>query len=251
MIADYDGDITEIFKEHEEGDMMILATRNIVLFPGVITPILVGREKSRNLIDEIQEHPTNEFAVFCQKDAEVENPGMDNLYNIGVYAKLVRSIEMPDGKVTVILQGQARCTLKSLEFDRPYLHGIVADYPENPQPKDDEEFKASIDNLRTNISRYIKLNDEIPDETQFSITNITNNLIAVNFISSTMPFPIQSKIELLSESDLKMRVMRLLEFLSKELQLLKIKQDIRTRTQMEIDEQQKEYFLQQQIKNIK
>ena len=251
MIADYDGDITELFKEHEEGDMMILATRNIVLFPGVITPILIGREKSRNLINEIQSHPTMEFAVFCQQDVDVENPGLQDLYNIGVYAKLVRSIEMPDGKVTVILQGQSRCTLKTLESDMPYLHGIVAEYPEDPQPKDDEEFKASIDDLRSNISRYIKLNDEIPDETQFSISNISNSLIAVNFISSTMPFSIEAKIALLAESDLKMRVMRLLELLSKELQLLKIKQDIRTRTQMEIDEQQKEYFLQQQIKNIK
>ena len=251
MIADYDGDVTELFNEHKEGDTMVLATRNIVLFPGVITPILVGRERSKNLVEELRSMQDGECAVFCQKDAEIENPNFQDMYNIGVYGKIMRWIEMPDGKITVIMQGQGRCELKSLEYDRPYLHGIVADLPEEAQPAEDVEFTASMETLRSNVEKYIKMNDDIPDETQFSMRNITNNVIAVNFVSSTMPFSIPSKIILLSESTLQGRVMRVLSLLDKEIKLQRIKQDIRNRTQMDIDEQQKEYFLQQQIKNIK
>ena len=251
MIADYDGDITELFSEHKEGDTLVLATRNIVLFPGVITPILVGRERSKNLVAELKNNKEGECAVFCQKDSDIENPNFEDMYDVGVYAKLMRWIEMPDGKVTVIMQGQGRCVLKSLEYDKPYLHGIVADLPEEPQPKDDDVFETSMEDMRSDVEKYIKMNEDIPDETQFSMRNINNNVIAVTFVSSTMPFTIPAKISLLAESNLKNRVIRVLALLNREIQLQKIKQDIRTRTQMDIDEQQKEYFLQQQIKNIK
>ncbi len=252
LIADYDGDITEMFKKHEEGDMLILATRNIVLFPGTFTPVLVGREKSLSLVSTMKKSGEKaECAVFCQKDSDNENPEFEDLYHVGVYAKIVRLIEMPDEKITVILQAQQRCELKSLETDGSCYHGIVADYPEIPFDDNDAENKTILADMRKSVEKYVKMNDDIPDETLFSLRNITNDMLAMNFVCSMMPFAVPAKQKMLEETDLKKRVLRLLGVLGQEIELQKIRIEIRNRTQMDIDEQQKEYFLQQQIKNIK
>lgn len=252
MIADYEGDITEMFKQHDEGDVMVLATRNIVIFPGTFSPVLVGRDKSLNLVEKIRKNGEDmEFAVFCQKDPNDENPQFDDLYHSGVYAKLIRCIEMPDGKMTAIIQGQQRCELKSLDNTGSYLHGVVCENPEIPFDTEDTENKTIFDDLRKTVDKYIKMNEEVPDETLFSLRNIKNDILVMNFISSIMPFTVIAKQKLLEETDLKKRVIRLLGVLSQEIQLQKIRLEIRQRTQMDIDEQQKEYFLQQQIKNIK
>ena len=252
MIADYDGDITEMFKEHEEGDYLILATRNIVLFPGTFAPVLVGREKSLNLIEKIHESKgETEFAVFCQVNPDDENPEFEDLYPTGVFAKMIRSIDMPDGKKTIILQGQGRCQLKTLETDGNCLHGIVSSLPEMPYDLEDEETKTMFDDMRKSVEKYIKMNDEIPDETQFSLRNITNPILEMNFVSTMLPFTVIAKHAILEESDLKKRLVHLIGFLGQEIQMQKLRLEIRNRTQMEIDEQQKEYFLQQQLKNIK
>ncbi|WP_288318825.1 endopeptidase La [Xylanibacter caecicola] len=253
MIADYEGDVTKLLEENHEGKLPILATRNLILFPGIVSPILIGREASLNLINKLKEKPNAVFAVFCQKDADKEEPGKDDLYEYGVYARIIRILEIPGSgnNISVIVQGLGRCRLTEIKKTRPYMEGMVETAAEEFPDNGDKIFEAAIDDLRKCAAGYIKLNEDIPDEAQFAIQNITSSIILLNFICSSMPFDITDKIELLEVKSLKDRAFGILRILNRELQLLELKQDIRTKTREDIDEQQREYFLQQQIKNIK
>ena len=254
MISDSDGDVSTLFNINVSGDIPILATRNMVLFPGVIAPILVGRTISMNLVNKLKKKEDTVFAVFCQKTAANEEPSKDDLYEYGVYAKLVRVLEMPglgNNNVTAIVQGLGRCKLNDIVRRRPYLVGKVEGCPETLPDKDDTEYATALDDLRSLTIEYIKQNDEIPDESQFALNNIHNDVIATGFICTNLPFEIADKIDMLAAGSIKERVIRTLRVLHKELQLLELKQNIRSKTREDIDEQQREYFLQQQIKNIK
>ena len=253
MIADYEGDITNLFKVEVNEEIPILATRNIVLFPGVISPILVGRKVSINLINHLKEAQDTTFAIFCQKDANNDHPQQGDLYEYGVYAKLVRVLEMPgnDHNVTIIVQGLGRCRLTELTDTRPFLKGKTVAANEEMPEEGDSEFKTALDDLRSTTVDYIKQNEEIPDESQFALNNIQNDIITVDFICANLPFTIPDKFAMLATDSIKERVLLTLKTLHKELQLLELKQNIRTKTREDIDEQQREYFLQQQIKNIK
>lgn len=253
MIADYEGDITKLFEGSIDGELPVLATRNLILFPGVVSPVLIGRTSSLNLINNLKDTPNAMFAVFCQKDADQDNPSKKDLYEYGVYAKIIRVLEMPgaSNNLTVILQGMGRCHLSELKKTEPFMTGLVETAPEDIPDGDDKEFMAAIDDLKNTSIEYVKKNDEIPDEAQFALQNINNAVILLNFICTSLPFGIEEKIKLLKANSLKGRVLKLLKILYRELQLLEIKHDIRTRTREDIDEQQREYFLQQQIKNIK
>ena len=253
MIADYEGDIKNLFEFQAEGEIPILATRNLVLFPGVMTPILVGRPASINLINKLKKNPDIIFAIFCQKNPEIDEPGKKDLYNYGVYAKIVRVLEMPgpDNNITAIVQGLGRCSLKSITKDKPYLVGYTENVSEILPNSKDKEFKTAIDDLRNTTAEYINKNDDIPDESHFALSNIQNDIIAVDFICSNLPFNIDDKIKMLKADSIMERVLVTLKVLHKEIQLMQLKQSIRTKTREDIDEQQREYFLQQQIKNIK
>lgn len=253
MIADYEGDVTKLLEENHEGRLPILATRNLILFPGIVSPILIGRETSLNLINRLKEEPNAIFAVFCQKDANKEEPNKNDLYEYGVYAKIIRVLEMPGAgnNISVIVQGLGKCSLTEILRTKPYMEGMVESAPEVFPDNGDNVFEAAMDDIRKCAIEYIKLNDEIPDEAQFAIQNISSSIILLNFICSSMPFDIAEKIELLMENSLHERAFGILKILNREIQLLELKQDIRTRTREDIDEQQREYFLQQQIKNIK
>lgn len=253
MIADYEGDITKLFEGSMDGEMPILATRNLILFPGVISPVLIGRESSLNLINNLKDSPNGVFAIFCQKNAEVEHPAKDDLYEYGVYAKIIRVLEIPGAgnNLTVIVQGMGRCHLTGIVKAQPFLIGQVEVSPEKIPSENDTEFATAIEDLKTITIDYVKKNDEIPDEAQFAIQNINNYVILLNFICTSLPFGIEEKINLLKLNSLKKRVLEILRILHREMQLLEIKHDIRTKTREDIDEQQREYFLQQQIKNIK
>lgn len=253
MIADYDGDIATLFNVEVEGEVHILTTRNMVLFPGVISPILVGRRASIALVDKLRSQPETTMAVFCQKDAEVEKPDYEDLYEYGVYARLLRVIEMPGqgNNVTAIVQGLGRCRLKGITQKTPYYMGQTELSPELfPKPKD-QVFNTAVEDLKNMTVNYIKQNDDIPDESQFALNNIHNEVISVNFICTNLPFSITDKMDMLSKNSMVSRVLVALKVLNKEQQLLELKQNIRTKTREDIDEQQREYFLQQQIKNIK
>ncbi len=253
MIADYEGDVTTLFNTNVEGEIPILATRNMVLFPGVISPVLIGRKQSLNLLECMKDTPDGVFAVFCQKDQEVESPHENDLYKYGVYAKLVKVLEMPGPghNVTAIIQGLGRCRLTGINSEKPFMTGTVKTIIETMPEQGDREFKTAFEDLRETATNYIKQNEDIPDESQFALNNISNDVIAVDFICTNMPFEIDDKIHLLMANSLKERVIRTLKVLHKELQLLELKQNIRSKTREDLDEQQREYFLQQQIKNIK
>ena len=254
MIADYDGDISKLFDEKVEGELPILATRNLMMFPGVVSPILIGRTSSLNLIEAMSKKKKNQiFAVFCQKDTETNEPTIKDLYEYGVYAKVVRVLELPGQgpNVSVVVQGLGRCHLEAIKKRRPYIKGVVSDAQENIPDDDDSEYVTAVDDLRKTTISYIRQNDEIPDEAMFALQNITNKVILTNYICANMPFNINDKAELLSKSSVKERVFGMLKILSRENQLLKLRHEIRSKTREDIDEQQREYFLQQQIKNIK
>ena len=253
MIADYEGDISQLFEVDVQGAIPILATRNMVMFPGVIAPVLVGRASSINLVKRMQNNGEGIIAIFCQKDPNIENPTSSDLYEIGVYAKIIRVLEMPgnSNNLTAIVQGLGKCHLESVTRFRPYLMGMTSPVGELLPEADDAEFNAAVEDLRVTCKEFIKKNDDIPDESQFAFSNISNSIVMVNFVSSNMPFSISDKMSMLRCESTKERVFMLLKFIHKEMQLVELKQNIRIRTREDIDEQQREYFLQQQIKNIK
>ena len=253
MIADYEGDVTNLFNVNIDGELPILATRNIAIFPGVISPVIIGRKQSLNLLDKLRKHNDAAFAVFCQKDQEVENPEGKDLFEYGVYAKLVKVLEMPGpgNNLTAIIQGLGRCRLKSITRTMPFMLGEVCPAMEDVPKENDKEFATAMEDMRSTTLNYIRMNEDLPDESQFALNNISNNVIAVDFVCTNFPFSIEDKELLISTGSIKERVIQTLRVLHKEMQLLELKQNIRSKTREDLDEQQREYFLQQQIKNIK
>ena len=253
MIADYEGDIAKLFEGEYPSEMPILATRNLLLFPGVVSPILIGRQESMNLIRAIKEQPDTIFAMFCQKNAEIETPTTNDLYPYGVYARVLRVLEMPGpgNNITVVVQGLGRCKLHNITRSHPFITGIVEAATEQLPDEKDTEFITAINDLKESTIEYVKQNDDIPDDAQFALQNINNNVILVNFICTSLPLETKDKFELMKRDVFKDRVIGILKVLHREMQLLEIKHDIRSKTREDIDEQQREYFLQQQIKNIK
>lgn len=253
MIADYEGDVTNLFNINIDGELPILATRNIAIFPGVISPVIIGRKQSLSLLDKLRKHNDAAFAVFCQKDQEVENPEGKDLFEYGVYAKLVKVLEMPGpgNNLTAIIQGLGRCRLKSITRTMPFMLGEVCPAMEDMPKENDKEFATAMEDMRSTTLNYIRMNDDLPDESQFALNNISNNVIAVDFVCTNLPFSIEDKELLISTGSIKERVIQTLRVLHKEMQLLELKQNIRSKTREDLDEQQREYFLQQQIKNIK
>jgi len=253
MIADYEGDISQLFTTKPEGEVPLLATRNFVLFPGVVSPILVGRETSVRLVEYLNNHPETIFTIFCQRSSDVDEPQQDDLYATGVYAKLVRILEMPgsQNQLTIIVQALGRCHLQKITRRKPFMLAETLPFAEILPVDGDNESKSAIEDARKLTVQYIKANEDLADETQFALQNIKNDILAIDFVCTNMPFQIADKMEMLQSETFLERVFTLLKVLNRELQLLQIKQQIRTKTREDLDEQQREYFLQQQIKNIK
>lgn len=251
MIADYEGDIETLFDIHFDGVIPILATRNIVMFPGVICPILIGREQSVGLIEAMRANPNQIFAVFCQRNSDIEDPSKEDIYDVGVYAKLVKVIDMPGNQKTAIVQGLSRCMLEDLYRMPSYFEGKVSSMPEIMPSADDKEFNAAVKTLRHSMNDYIEKNDDFPNESSFALQNISNDIILTNFSATNIHISTTEKIELLEAKGIKERLFKLLRILSRELQLLDLKLNIQTKTHEDIDEQQREYFLHQQIRNIR
>lgn len=249
MIADIEGDLGDFSYDTMPAAAPILAVRNLVLFPGVVSPILIGREASMNVVKKAEK--TGEIiCIVCQRDPEVDEPSIDDLYEYGVYARVVRTLTLPNGNATAIVQGLGRMQLQAITRKKPHLVGQVQPSPEDFPDKDDAEFNAAIDDLRQLTMEYIRLNDDIPEEASFAIKNVTNSVMALNFVCSNMLFSIKEKMSLLMQTTIKKRLFSAMRIINKELSLLSLKQDIRNKTRDDIDEQQRNYFLQQQIKNI-
>lgn len=245
-------DVDEDFTEGVEklGDIVpILPLRNMVLFPGVAMPVIVGRPKSMRLIKEAV-HKKALIGVVCQKEMNTEEPGFDDLYSVGVIADIVRVLEMPDGTTTVILQGKKRFELESIEESEPYLKGKVTLLDDKMPKKSDREFEALISTIKDLTIKMLGALSEPPRDLIFSIRNNKNVLYLVNFSSSNIPSGAAEKQELLLIGNLKDRAYRLLFILNREYQLIELKASIQMKTHEDINQQQREYFLQQQIKTI-
>lgn len=227
----------------------ILPLRNMVLFPGVAMPVIVGRPKSMRLIKEVVQKKTL-IGVVCQKEMNTEDPGFDDLYTTGVIADIVRVLEMPDGTTTVILQGKKRFSLDALEETEPYLKGKISLLEDKMPDKTDREFEALISTIKDLTIKMLGSLSEPPRDLIFSIKNNKNVLYLVNFSCSNIPSGAEEKQELLLIGAMKDRAYRLLFILNREYQLVELKASIQMKTHEDINQQQREYFLQQQIKTI-
>ena len=245
-------DVDEDFAEGIEkvGDTIpILPLRNMVLFPGVALPVIIGRPKSMRLIKEAV-HKKSLIGVVCQKEMGTEDPILEDLYTTGVIADIVRVLEMPDGSTTVILQGKKRFELNELTETDPYLSGKITVLEDTKPDKTDREFEALISTIKDLTIKMLGAVAEPPRDLIFSIKNNKNVLYVVNFSCSNIPSGSAEKQQLLLIGDLKERAYRLLFILNREYQLVELKASIQMKTHEDINQQQKEYFLQQQIKTI-
>ena len=227
----------------------ILPLRNMVLFPGVVMPVTIGRNKSLRLVRETYQKEAL-LAVFTQIDSNVDDPGFKDLYPNGLVARIIRILEMPDNTTTVIIQGMKRCLLDELVSTEPYLRGCVRIIDETPYIKEDREFEALIQAIKELSIKIIKNSGNMPQEATFAIRNIEQPFALVNFICSNFAFKLQDKLSLLKMNDFKDRCYKLLEIMTRESQLLELKVSIQSKAREDINQQQREYFLQQQIKTI-
>ena len=245
-------DMDEDFSEGVDqmgSEIPILPLRNMVLFPGVAMPVVIGRSKSMRLVKDAT-HKKTLIGVVCQKEMDTEDPGIDDLYTTGVVADIVRVLEMPDGTTTVILQGKKRLVLDSLVSADPYLTGKVTIQEDIIPDKKDREFEVLISTIKDLTVKMLGASGEPPRDLIFSIKNNKNAMYLVNFSCCNIPTRATEKQDLLSISDLKDRAYRLLFILNREYQLVELKKSIQMKTHEDINQQQKEYFLQQQIKTI-
>ena len=249
MIADIEGDFTDMINTEMPSELPILPVRNIVLFPGVVWPILLGRASSMKLARQAEKNG-EVIGVVCQRDPDIEVPTYDDLYEYGVSAKIVKQFTLPGGNTTVIVQAQSRFHLDRLTKEKPFLKGEVTPMPDLHPDKHDREWKTAVDDLRRMAEEYISMVDEMSDEATFAIRNIHNDEMMLSFVCANMPFTIQEKIKLLGVETVKERLFGAMKALNREINLQKLKTDIRNKTREDIDEQQKNYFLQQQIKNL-
>lgn len=249
VIADFEGNVEQLMDIEVDDVLPVLPLRNMVLFPGVFMPVSVGRKSSLKLVREAEKKNLY-IAVVCQKTADTENPQLEDLHTIGTVAKILRVLHMPDQSTTIILQGSKRVELKEVVETEPYLKGRVATLKEELPAKNDKEFQALVEACKDLTIRYIKSSDMFPQDSAFAIKNIGNPMFLIDFICTNLPLKKDEKIELLHIDSLRGRTYRLLEILNREVQLAEIKESIQMRAREDIDQQQREYFLQQQIKTI-
>lgn len=246
--CDSDEDFSEGLEKVGE-ELPILALRNMVLFPGTALPVLIGRSKSMRLVKEAM-HKKSLVGVVCQRDVDIEDPGMEDLYPVGVVGEIVRILEMPDEMTTIILQGKRRFRLNELTETEPYLKGRIELMEDKKPDKGDREFEALISTIKDLTIKLLGASMEPPRDLVMSIRNNKNNVYTVNFSCSNIPVNALEKQQLLEIDDMKERAYRLLFLLNREYQLVELKAAIQMKTHEDIDQQQKEYFLQQQIKTI-
>jgi ATP-dependent Lon protease len=247
LISDEDEEI--ITKTNIPEVLPILPLRNAVLFPGVVIPISVGRNKSMKLIREIYKK-NKILGTVAQKDASTDEPRYEELYKVGTIAQIIRILEMPDGSTSVIIQGKRRFQIKSLLRSEPYILASVDSLEDMRPKKKDPEFEAIVSSLKDLSLKIIKLSTNIPPEASFAVKNIESSAFLINFICSNSDIKIEEKQRLLEINILKKRAVLLLEYLTREVQMLELKNDIQTKVRLDLEQQQREYLLHQQMKTI-
>ncbi|WP_204345921.1 endopeptidase La [Psychroserpens algicola] len=242
-------DEAEINNEVLPESLPILPLRNTVLFPGVVIPITAGRDKSIKLIKDAN-NGSKVIGVVSQKDEVVEDPTAKDIFKKGTVARILKVLKMPDGNTTIIIQGKKRFEIQDVVSEDPYLTATVKDVPEAKPAIDNEEFSAIIESIKELSLQIIKDSPNIPTEASFAIKNIESSSFLVNFVSSNMNLSVKEKQELLEINDLKQRALATLKFMNIELQKLELKNDIQSKVQSDMNQQQREYFLHQQMKTI-
>ncbi|WP_160128759.1 endopeptidase La [Kordia antarctica] len=242
-------DEEEINKEELPKTLPILPLRNTVLFPGVVIPITAGRDKSIQLIKDAN-NGKKVIGVVSQKDETIENPTVEDIHTLGTVARILRVLQMPDGNTTIIIQGKKRFEVDAMLREDPYMEATVKEVPETRPENMDDEFKAILDSIKELALQIIKESPNIPSEASFAIKNIESSSFLINFISSNMNLAVKDKQELLAITDLKERALATLKFMNLEMQQLELKNDIQSKVRNDLDQQQREYFLHQQMKTI-
>ncbi len=242
-------DEEEMNNEDLPKSLPILPLRNTVLFPGVVIPISAGRDKSIKLINEA--YAGNKIiGVVAQKNEEDEDPTKNDIHTVGTVARILRVLKMPDGNITVILQGKKRFAIDAVTSEKPYLKALIKEVEEKRPSKHDTEFSAIVDSIKDLAITIIKESPNIPSEATFAIKNIESQSFLINFVSSNMNLSVNEKQSLLAMNVLKERALETLRIMNVELQKLELKNDIQSKVRFDLDQQQREYFLHQQMKTI-
>ncbi len=257
-VIDDDSDFIPLLSQEDEDNMRnqvipdilpILPLRNTVLFPGVVIPITVGRDKSIQLIKDANKGDKT-IGVVAQTRDSVEDPKWEDLFYTGTVAQIIKTLRMPDGNTTIIIQGKKRFKIDKPLQSNPYHKAKVVPIEEIKPAQNDKEFQAIISNLKETAIQIIKLSPNMPSESGFAINNIDSPAFLVNFISSNLNADTVTKQGMLEKANLKERSLLVLEQLNKEFQMLELRSQIQNKTKMDLDKQQREYFLNQQIKTI-
>ncbi len=242
-------DEEQMNKESLPETLPVLPLRNTVLFPGVVIPITAGRDKSINLIKDAN-NGTKTIGVVSQKDEAVENPGAEDINVVGTVARILRVLQMPDGNTTVIIQGKKRFKIDAVLTEKPYITAKVSEATEERPDEKSSEFEAIIDSIKELAFKIIKDNPNIPSEATFAIKNIQSNSFLINFVSSNLNLAVKEKQQLLEMPNLQERALATLKYMNMELQKLELRNDIQSKVRSDMDQQQREYFLHQQMKTI-
>tara|TARA_B100000768_G_scaffold20840_1_gene18567 strand:- start:2552 stop:5005 length:2454 start_codon:yes stop_codon:yes gene_type:complete len=238
-----------ISKESLPESLPILPLKNTVMFPGVVIPITATRDKSIKLIKD-SNSKSKLIGVVSQKDSKVQNPSLKDIQSNGTVAKILRVLQMPDGNVTVIIQGKKRFSIEKVITEEPYITAQIKEIKEIKPLKNNKEFIATIESIKDIALQIIEENPNIPSEASFAIKNIQSDSFLVNFVSSNMNLSVQEKYDILKTSDLHKRALSCLKHMNIELQRLSLKNDIQSKVRSDLDKQQREYFLHQQLKTI-
>ena len=238
-----------ILKESLPKSVPILPLRNAVLFPGVVIPISATRDKSVKLIKHANSK-NKLIGVVSQKDSSVSDPKINDINKIGTVAKILRVLQMPDGNLTIIIQGKKRFVINSVVSKKPFLTCTISELSETSPKSNNKKFLATIDSIKDLALKIIDENPSIPSEASFAIKNIHSSSFLVNFVSSNMNISVAEKFKILSIDDLQKRALRCLKFMDVEFQKLSLKNDIQSKVRNDLDQQQREYFLNQQLKTI-
>ena len=238
-----------ISKESLPETLPILPLKNTVMFPGVVIPITASRDKSIKLINDSN---TNDklIGVVSQKDSKVQSPSLNDIHPSGTVAKILRVLKMPDGNVTVIIQGKKRFSIEQIVSEEPYITAKIKEIPELKPEKNNKEFGATIESIKDIALKIIEENPNIPSEASLAIKNIQSDSFLVNFVCSNMNLSVDEKYKILNTSDLNERALMCLKQMNVELQRLSLKNDIQSKVRSDLDQQQREYFLHQQLKTI-
>jgi len=237
----------EIKQEDLPDELAILPIRNTVLFPGVVIPITVGRQKSIKLVKKAYKG-SRIIGVIAQKNVKTEDPGLEDIYDIGTVAKIIKMLVLPDGNTTIIIQGKSRFKLDEVTAEEPFITAKIKLLESSFKKKTSKETKAVVQSLKDAASKILKLNPEIPQEAQMALDNITDPGFLTHFLSSNLNADVADKQKLLEINDGMTRATLLLEMMLKEIQLLELKHDIQKKVHTDIDAQQRDYYLRQQLK---